>query len=102
LIALCLTGVSDPAASAGLQEVAEFQIGAEVFHILINDGQVLARSGLSTEPADVLVQCDLETFMALALRQITPSGALRQGRACLLRGSQRAFTQLFKVLAYQL
>jgi DNA-binding HxlR family transcriptional regulator len=102
LIALCLTGVSDPAASAGLQEVAEFQIGAEVFHILINDGQVLARSGSSTEPAGVLVQCDLETFMALALRQITPSGALRQGRACLLRGNQRAFTQLFKVLAYQL
>lgn len=102
LIALCLTGVSDPAASAGLQEVAEFQIGAEVFHILINDGQVLPRSGPSTEPAGVLVQCDLETFMALALRQITPSGALRAGRACLLRGNQRAFTQLFKVLAYQL
>lgn len=102
LIALCLTGVSDPTASAGLQEVAEFQVGAEVFHILINDGEVLARSGPSAEPADVSVQCDLETFMALALRQITPSGALREGRACMLHGNQRAFTQLFKVLAYQL
>lgn len=101
LIALCLTGVSDPAASAGRQEVIEFQVGAETFHIQINDGQVLARSGPSAEPADVLVQCDLETFMALGLCQITPSGALREGHACLLRGSQRAFTKIFKVLAYK-
>ena len=101
LIALCLTGVSDPMASAGLHEVVEFQVGAETFHIQINDGQVLARSGASAEPADVLAQCDMDTFMALALRQITPSTALRKGRANLLRGSQQAFIQVFKVLEYR-
>lgn len=101
LIALCLTGVSNPAASAGLHEVVEFQVGAETFHIQINDGRVLARSGPSAEPADVRVQCNLETFMALGLRQITPSDALREGRACLLRGSQEAFAQVFKVLEYK-
>lgn len=101
LVALCLAGVSDPAASAGLREVAEFQVGEEIFHILINDGHVLARSGSSAEPAGLLVQCDMATFMALAQRQISPTGALREGRASLLQGNQRAFTRLFKVLAYQ-
>ena len=101
LIALCLTGVSDPAASAGLHRVVEFQVDAETFHIQINDGQVLARSGSSAEPADVQAQCDMDTFMALALRQITPTTALREGRASLLRGSQQAFTQVFKVLEYR-
>ena len=100
LIALCLTGVSDPAATAGLSEVVEFYIGAEIFHLLINEGQVLARSGASLAPADMQVQCDLDAFMALALRELTPSAALREGRASLLRGDRSAFVELFKVLGY--
>lgn len=101
LIALCLTGVNDPVTSADLCKVIEFQVGAEIFHIQMSNGKVLARSGPPAEPADVQVHCDLNTFMALALRQVTPSGVLREGRANLLRGSQRAFTQVFKVLEYK-
>jgi len=101
LIGLCLTGVSNPAASAGLHEVIEFHIGAETFHIQINDGKVRARSGPSAEPAGVRVQCDLETFMALGLHQITPADALRDGRARLPRGSPEAFSQVFNVLEYK-
>lgn len=101
LIALCLAGVADPAASAGLQKVVEFQVGAETFHIQINDGQALARSGPAVPPADVLAQCDMDTFMALALRQVTPSTALREGRVSLQRGSQQAFTRVFKILEYR-
>lgn len=100
LIALCLSGVSDPAASAGLRQVAQFQIGTEVFHILIDDGRVLPRSGPSAAPADVVVECDLATFMALAQGQISPADALREGRACLRQGKQKDFNQLFKALAY--
>ncbi|SIO72927.1 transcriptional regulator, HxlR family [Burkholderia sp. GAS332] len=101
LIALCLTGSSDPASSAGLRALYEFHVGAEVFHVPVNDGKVLVRSGPSEEPADVKIQCDMETFMALALRQITPAHALREGRATLLQGSRQAFTQVFKVLEYR-
>jgi DNA-binding HxlR family transcriptional regulator len=97
LIALCLTGVADPTASAGLHEVVEFQVGAETFHLRITDGDVLARSGAPAEP-DLQVQCDLDTFMALALRQITPSSALRNRQVKLLRGSQQAFTRVFRIL----
>ena len=53
LIALCLAGVADPASSAGLHEVVEFQVGTETFHLQINDGAVLARSGASAEPDEV-------------------------------------------------
>lgn len=101
LIALCLTGVNDPTANADLKKVVEFQVGAEIFHIQIGKGQVLARSGPSAEPADVQAKCDLNTFMALALGQITPSGALRDKRASLLRGNQQAFVQVFKALEYR-
>ena len=101
LIALCLTGSNDSAACAGLQELYEFQVGAEVFHVQVNDGNLLARSGPSAEPIDVRIQCDIETFIALALRQITPTRALREGHAKLLQGTRPAFTRVFKVLEYK-
>ncbi|WP_204280802.1 MULTISPECIES: winged helix-turn-helix transcriptional regulator [Pseudomonas] len=101
LIALCLTSANDSATSAGLQELYEFQVGAEVFHVQVNDGTLLARSGPSTEPTDVKIQCDMETFIALVLRQITPTRALREGHAKLLQGDRPAFTRVFKVLEYK-
>jgi DNA-binding HxlR family transcriptional regulator len=101
LIALCLTGVGDPTVVADLDEVVEFQVGTETFHIQFSEGKAVARSGPSAELADVQAQCDKDTFTALALRQITPTHALRDGRASLLRGSQRAFTQVFKALEYR-
>lgn len=97
LIALCLTGVADPAASAGLHEIVEFQVGAETFHLQINNGEVLARSGAAAQP-DLQAQCDMDTFMALALRQVTPTGALSKGQVKLLRGSLQAFIRVFRIL----
>jgi DNA-binding HxlR family transcriptional regulator len=101
LIALCLTGVANPALTAGLQEVFEFQVGEEVFHMRVRDGKVMARSGQSPDPADIKVQCTIDTFMALALRQTTPARALREGGATLMHGDRQALTRMFKVLEYQ-
>jgi len=101
LIALCLTGVSDPTVAVGMNEVVEFQVGTETFHIQFSGGQPKACSGPSAAPADIQAQCDMETFTALALRQITPVNALREGRASLLRGTQRSFAQVFKALEYR-
>ena len=101
LVALCLTGANDSAASLGLQESYEFHVGAEVFHILVNNGTLLAQSGPSTTPADVKVQCDIDTFIALVLREISPSRALRERRATLMEGDRTAFTRAFKVLEYR-
>lgn len=101
LIALCLTGSNDAAASAGLREVYEFNVGAEVFHIRVDNGTLLARSGPSAAPADVRIQCGLDTFIALALGEISPSRALREHRAKLLHGDRPAFTRVFKVLEHK-
>lgn len=102
LVALCLSAVSDPEAAAGMQELIEFQVGAETFHMRIDDGHVWPRSGPATEPPGLQLQCDLATFMALGLRQITPAAAIKEGRASLLHGNQRRLTQVFKVLSHQL
>jgi hypothetical protein len=48
-----------------------------------------------------VVQCDLETFLALALRQTTPARALREGVATLTSGSRGAFTRAFDILTYK-
>ncbi|MCJ8206743.1 helix-turn-helix domain-containing protein [Pseudomonas sp. RGM2987] len=101
LIALCLTSAGDPKASAGLREAYEFQVDAEVFHIQVNDGSLLARSGPSAEPVAVRVQCDMATFLALVQGQDTPARALREGDIKLLLGDRQAFTRMFKVLEYK-
>lgn len=101
LIALCLAGASDPASSAGLHELYEFEVGAEVFHVQVNDGTLLPRSGPSTLPVDVRIACDMETFMALALRQLTPTRALQEARVTILQGDRKAVVRMFKVLEYK-
>lgn len=101
LIALCLTGSNDAAASAGLHESYEFQVGTEVFHIRVDNGSLLARSGPSAEPADVKILCDIDTILALALGELSPSRALREHRATLLKGDRPAFTRVFNVLKYK-
>lgn len=101
LIALCLTGSNDAAASAGLHETYEFHVGPEVFHIRVDNGALLARSGPSAEPVDVKIECDMDCFIALVLGEISPSRALRERRVTLLQGDRAAFTRVFSVLEYK-
>lgn len=99
LIALSLTGIGRSGASTGLRATYEFHVGEEVFHIRVDDSEILARSG-SAPAADVVIHCDLNTFMALALRQISPADALREGRAHLPHTQLETFEQLFQVLEF--
>lgn len=100
LIALSLAGVSNPATSVGLQAIYEFHVGTEIFHIRIKDGDIAARSGSAGESADMVLQCDLKTFLDLALRRTSPTAALRAGSASLLQGPRATLTQAFRVLGY--
>ena len=47
------------------------------------------------------VACDLQTFMDLALRQLTPSQALKDHRATIVHGTRTSFTEIFRVLVYE-
>jgi hypothetical protein len=84
----------------GRRETFEFQVGDEVFHFQLRHGRLLPRSGPSPTDPTVRVACDLQTFMDLALRALTPSQALKDGRATILAGSRSSLAELFRVLAY--
>lgn len=101
LIALCLSGANDAAASSELRECYEFHVATEVFHIEVNDGTLRARSGMSPEAVAIKVQCDVETFTDLVLGDISPSRALRERRVALLQGEKTGFTRAFRVLRYK-
>jgi DNA-binding HxlR family transcriptional regulator len=97
LIALGLAAVSPPERSAGLRESYEFHVGDELFHVVADHGEVVTRSGPAAD-ADLVVECDLPTFMMLADGVLAPSRALRERRA-RVRGAAPPFTRAFRVLS---
>ncbi|GLZ53479.1 helix-turn-helix domain-containing protein [Actinomycetospora sp. NBRC 106378] len=99
LIALCLTHAPERAPAAHRDDVVEFHVGREVFHLRMAEGRVLPRSGPSPVEPTARVESDLATFLALALRELTPSGALASGRATVASGPPSALAELFDVLA---
>ncbi len=81
---------------AGTREIHDLAIGKERFHILINDGTALPRSGPSPIPADLTVECDLPTLIALASGALTVAAARRRGAS--IKGPDIAvqhFTAIF-------
>lgn len=100
LIALTLAGTQTKLLDPGRRETFEFQVGDEVFHFQLRHGRFLPRSGPSPVDPAVRVACGLQVFTDLALRRVTPSQAVKQGRATILAGARTAFTELFRVLVY--
>ena len=100
LIALCLTATQTELVDPGRGESFEFHVGDEVFHLQLRQGRFLARSGPSPTDPTLRVTCDLQTFMQLALRQLTPSQALKDRRVTILHGTRTSLTEIFRVLAY--
>ncbi len=68
-----------PEAARGLTESYEYRIDGEVFHVDIDDGTIAAREGEAADPTFVVVT-DLETFLAVATRAVTPEDAIADGR----------------------
>src|SRR5215207_3314031 len=95
LVALCLAGTQTKLLDLSRRESFEFQVGDEVFHFQLRHGRFLARSGPSPTDPTVRIACDLQTFMDLALRALTPSQALKDGRATILTGSRSSPADLF-------
>jgi DNA-binding HxlR family transcriptional regulator len=99
LIALCLTGAQTKPLDPDRREAFQFRVGDEVFHLQLRHGRFLPRSGPAPDPT-LEVACDLQTFLMLALRELTPSQALKDGRMTILTGSRTALSEVFRVLAY--
>jgi DNA-binding HxlR family transcriptional regulator len=100
LVALCLTATQTELVDPGRVESFEFHVGDEVFHLQLRQGRFLARSGPSPTDPTLRAACDLQTFMELALRQLTASQALKDRRVTILQGTRTSLTEIFRVLAY--
>jgi DNA-binding HxlR family transcriptional regulator len=100
LIALGLSVASPPELSARIEETYEFRVAGERFHVRAAHGAVDVRSGPAPTPADVVVECELATFVELVSGASTPARAARQGRASIT-GARGAATRAFRILSFR-
>lgn len=100
LVALCLAGTQTKLLDPSRRETFEFHVGDEVFHFELRHGRLLPRSGPSPAEPTLSVACDLQAFTELALRELTPSQALKDHRATIHAGTRTALAEIFRVLAY--
>jgi len=77
----------------------QFEVGDECFHVQATQGVVTAHSGPAPVAADLLVECDLQTFIALATGELSPPRAVRRGLA-RIRGEPALFARAFNVLNF--
>ena len=82
--------------AADLAETYEFRIDDEVFFTAIKKGRVHFGDGPATAP-DLVVQCDLETFVAVASRQVDIKQAQKSG-ALLVEGKRGAADRWLELL----
>jgi DNA-binding HxlR family transcriptional regulator/putative sterol carrier protein len=69
-----------PELAQGLHESYEFNIDGETLHVRIDDGDIEVSEGPAVDPV-YSVSSDLETFLAVSLREITPAEAVEAGRS---------------------
>jgi DNA-binding HxlR family transcriptional regulator len=100
LIALGLAGTSRPELSAELSETYEFHVGDERFHVDVDHGLVTARSGGAPVTPELLVRCDLHTFVGLATGELTAATAIRQGHA-VVEGDPGLLGRAFRILSFR-
>ncbi len=99
LIALGLAGVSSPGLTAGLRETYEFRVGAEHFHVAVEDGTACTRTGPAPGGAGITVDCDVQTFLALAAGRMTTADALDSG-AVRMEGDPATLGRAFELLRF--
>jgi DNA-binding HxlR family transcriptional regulator/putative sterol carrier protein len=100
LIALGLAGTSPAELSAELAETYEFRVADECFHVNAIHGVVTVLSGPAPVAPDLLVECDLHTFLALATGELTCVQAIRRGHASI-DGEPALFARAFNVLDFR-
>jgi DNA-binding HxlR family transcriptional regulator len=70
----------DPEAIHGVRETYELRIADEVYSVRVDDGGLEIEQGPSSDP-DLVVTTDYKTLFALGTGQLSPSEAVRLGRA---------------------
>jgi DNA-binding HxlR family transcriptional regulator len=100
LLALVRCETAPPQLTRGIRETYDFTIGAERFHILIENDRALPGSGPSPVSADVTIDCDLQTLLMLDAGTLTPAAA-RRTRGARIVGPSDAVQRTFGIMRRQ-
>jgi DNA-binding HxlR family transcriptional regulator len=92
-----LSYMADPEATRGVEEIYEFRIDGETFHLRVRDGTVRPLSG-PTDRADVVVTMDTGTLLELFSGALPPHEAVASGRVDL-SGPPEAIRNLLALYA---
>lgn len=93
---LAMRATFRPEAARGVRETYELRIDGDLFHIVVDDGTMQARQGPATRP-DLILETDLETFLAIGAHQLNPVEAVVTGRA-RVEGDLEAGLRLVDIL----
>lgn len=74
-----LSYMANADAARGLHETYEFRVGDDCFHLVVDDGSVLPRSGPAAEP-ELVITMDEDTLRGLFDGAVDPVAALGSGR----------------------
>jgi len=77
-----LSYMADREAAQGLDEVYEFRVDEETFHLRVRDGDVQPRAG-SAGRAEMVAKMDTATLADLLAQTLTPVQAIAQGRVSI-------------------
>lgn len=77
--AACMRGGVTPEAAAGLRGTFLFDVGGEQFHVRAADGALVVADGPPPTSPDVAVACDVDTYLGLGTRAMTPAQAVAAG-----------------------
>jgi DNA-binding HxlR family transcriptional regulator len=100
LLALVRCANAPPELIQDVRETYDFRIGDERFHIIVDGGIALPRSGPVPISADVTAQCDIVTLVMLDAGAVTPAVA-RRDRDARIDGPAPAVRRAFGIMRRQ-
>lgn len=92
-----VSGVFNAEAARGLDEVYEYRVDGEHFHLHVHDGVLEVRQGAAPAP-DLVIHTDTDTLLALAVGEISPQQALSAG-SLTLEGQRWVFERSLRMFA---
>jgi len=87
-----------PEAAAGVHETYQFDIDGDLFHLRVDDGNLVANQGPDPAP-NVVVTTDVPTMLAIGGRQLSPAEAVVNGRATIT-GAPEAAARIVELFGF--
>lgn len=86
--------MADREAARGIYETYEFVVDGVPFWVKVDDGEVAIRAGHAPGAADLLIETDFATFMAVGFGSLSAEDARSQGRSRVVGDVDKVETAL--------